>query len=251
MPSALPPLALLAGGLATRMHPFTESVPKSLLPISGEPFLAHQLRLLVSQGFAEVVLCCGHLGEQIERFAGDGSRFGCHIRYSYDGDALLRTGGALRRALPLLGERFFVMYGDSYLSLDPVRVCEVFVASGQPALMTVWRNEDLLERSNVEVRGRKIIRYDKRNYDDRLRYIDYGLSVLSADVVEAWPETAPFDLADTMAQLAAEGRLAACEVFQRFYEIGSPEGFRATEKMLAELRMSRDSELVASTGGYK
>ena len=251
MPSALPPLALLAGGLATRMHPWSKRIPKSLLQIGGEPFLAHQLRLLVSQGFDEIVLCCGHLGEQIEQFAGDGSRFGCNIRYSYDGDALLGTGGALRRALPLLGGRFFVMYGDSYLSLDPVRVWEAFVASEQPALMTVWRNEGLLERSNVELRDRKIIRYDKRNHDDGLQYIDYGLSVLSADVLEAWPEMAPFDLADTMAQLAEDGRLSACEVFQRFYEIGSPEGFRATEKMLAELRTSRDSELVASAGGYK
>jgi len=129
MPSGLPPLALLAGGLATRMYPLTECVPKSLLSVDGEPFLAHQLRLLVERGIGEIVLCCGHLGEQIEAFAGDGSRFGCRIRYSYDGDALLGTGGALRRALPLLGERFFVMYGDSYLLADLASVWKTFLAS--------------------------------------------------------------------------------------------------------------------------
>ena len=117
MRSALPSLALLAGGLATRMRPLMKNVPKSLLPVDGEPFLAHQLRLLAEQGVNDIVICCGHLGKQIEAFAGDGSQFGCHVRYSCDGDVLLGTGGALRRALPLLGESFFVMYGDSYLWL--------------------------------------------------------------------------------------------------------------------------------------
>src|SRR5580698_9728890 len=128
MRSALPSLALLAGGLAKRMRPLTESVPKSLLEVDGEPFLAHQLRLLAEQGVKDIVVCCGHLGEQIESFAGDGSRFGCRVRYSYDGDALLGTGGALRRALPLLGESFFVMYGDSYLLADPARAWKAFLA---------------------------------------------------------------------------------------------------------------------------
>ena len=249
MRSALPPLALLAGGLAMRLLPLTEKVPKSLLLIDGEPFLAHQLRLLVSQGIREIVLCCGHLGEQIEAFVGDGAGFGCNIRYSHDGDSLLGTGGALRRALPLLGESFFIMYGDSYLSLDFLRVREAFAASRQPALMTVWRNDGWLDRSNIEMRGGKIARYEKGSHQDpKLRHIDYGLSLLSADALEECPETYSFDLACVMARLAADGRLAAYEVRERFYEIGSPEGLRATEEMLTGLRLSRASELVASAG---
>jgi NDP-sugar pyrophosphorylase family protein len=243
-------LALLAGGLATRMRPLTESAPKSLLMIDGEPFLAHQLRLLAGQGIKDIVLCCGHLGEQIEAFAGGGSRFGCRIRYSYDGDVLLGTGGALRRALPLLGESFFVMYGDSYLLADPVRAWKAFRASGQPALMTVFRNNGQWDASNVEMRDGRIACYDKRRRMPEMRYIDYGLSLLRADALEAWPDREPFDLAMVMAGLAAQGKLAAHEVHGRFYEIGSPEGFRATEQMLQALRRSRESELL-SVAGYE
>jgi NDP-sugar pyrophosphorylase family protein len=248
MSRSLPPLALLAGGLATRMHPLTERVPKSLLQIDGEPFLAHQLRLLVEQGVKEIVICCGHLGEPVEVFAGDGSRFGCNIRYSYDGDVLLGTGGALRRALPLLGESFFVMYGDSYLLADPERAWKTFLASGQLALMTVFRNNGRWDASNVEMQEGRIVHYDKLGRIPEMRHIDYGLSLMQDKVLRAWPAGVPFDLAAVMAGLAAGGQLAAHEVHGRFYEIGSPDGFRATEHMLRALRRSRESELLSMAG---
>ncbi len=248
MRSELPPLAILAGGLARRMRPLTEDVPKSLLKVDGEPFLAHQLRLLVEQGVRDIVICCGHLGEQIEAFAGNGSMFGCGVRYSYDGDALLGTGGALRRALPLLGESFFVMYGDSYLLADPVRAWKAFLTSRQPALMTVLRNDGLWDASNVEMRDGKVVCYDKLRRGPEVRFIDYGLSVIRASALEAWPDGEPFDLAAVMAGLAAEGKLAAHEVHGRFYEIGSPEGFQDTERMLRALRKSRESELLSMAG---
>jgi NDP-sugar pyrophosphorylase family protein len=244
----LPPLALLAGGLATRMRPLTEYVPKSLLRIDGEPFLAHQLRLLVEQGISDIVICCGHLGEQIETFVGDGSRFGCRIQYSYDGDALLGTGGALRQALPLLGQSFFVMYGDSYLLADPWRTWRVFQGCGQPALMTVFRNDDRWGASNVEVRKGSIVSYDKLRRDPEMRYIDYGLSLIQANVLKELPDRKSFDLAEVMSRLAADRRLVAHEVHGRFYEIGSPEGFCETEQMLRALRRSRESELLAFAG---
>ena len=248
MLSDLPPLAILAGGLATRMRPFTEYVPKSLLRVDGEPFLAHQLHLLVEQGVQDIVICCGHLGEQIEAFAGNGSRFGCRIRYSCDGDKLLGTGGALRRALPLLGEGFFVMYGDSYLLADPLRAWKAFLTSRQPALMTVLRNDGLWDANNVEMRNGTVVCYDKLRRGPELRFIDYGLSVMRTSVLEAWPEREPFDLAAVMAGLAAEGRLAAHEVHGRFYEIGSPEGLHDTERMLRALRKARESELLSMAG---
>lgn len=244
----LPPLALLAGGLATRMRPCTEYVPKSLLRIDGEPFLAHQLRLLVEQGISDIVICCGHLGEQIEAFAGDGMRFGCHIQYSFDDDTLLGTGGALRHALPLLGQSFFVMYGDSYLLADPARAWRAFQTCGQPALMTVFHNDSQWGASNVEIRNGAIVCYDKFRRAPEMQYIDYGLSLMHAYVLESWPGCKHFDLAEVMARLAAAGKLGAYEVHGRFYEIGSPEGFRETEHMLRAFRRSKESELLAFAG---
>ncbi|QNI32695.1 NTP transferase domain-containing protein [Alloacidobacterium dinghuense] len=248
MHSDLPPLAILAGGLATRMRPATNDVPKSMLKISGEPFVAHQLRLLVGQGIEDIVICCGHFGDQIEAFAGDGARFGCHIRYSYDGNSLLGTGGALRRAVPLLGDSFFVMYGDSYLLANPVRAWRAFLLSGRPALMTVVRSDRQWDASNVEAVDGEILFYDKHSRTPRMRHVDYGLSLMRSSVLAPWPDDERFDLADVMRDLATNRRLAAHEVHTRFYEIGSPEGFRATEQMLEALRKSRESELLSLAG---
>jgi NDP-sugar pyrophosphorylase family protein len=234
MPEALPRLALLAGGLATRLGPLARSVPKSLVPVCGEPFLAHQLRLLVEQGISEIVICTGHMGEQIEGFARDGSQFGCRILYSHDGNSPLGTGGALRRALPLLGSPFFVMYGDSYLTADLAAILKTFRNSGMPALMTVFRNDGNWDASNVEMREERLASYSKKARSPFMCHIDYGLSILTPEILQGWPDGAKFDLADVMEHLASEGRMAAHEVRERFYEIGSLAGLRMTEDYLAE-----------------
>jgi NDP-sugar pyrophosphorylase family protein len=228
----LPTVTLLAGGLATRMRPVTQTIPKSLLPVAGEPFLAHQLRLLSSQGIHKVVICCGYLGEQIEEFAGDGSAFNCEVRYSYDGAVLKGTGGALRKALPLLGDLFFVMYGDSYLPTSFARVYESFVTREGAGLMTVFHNSNRWDTSNVEFRNGQIICYDKKARTPAMEYIDYGLGVLRASTLLPWSDGEPFDLADVYRSLVMDNQLLGYEVEERFYEIGTPEGWRETDALL-------------------
>lgn len=226
-----PCLALLAGGLATRLRPLTAATPKSLIAVAGEPFLAHQLRRLRDQGLREVVLCCGHLGDQIEAFAGDGRRFGLAIRYSHDGDSPLGTGGALRHALPLLGPRFLVMYGDSWLTEPIEPVWRAFLASGKPALMTVFHNRNRWGASNVEFRAAAVHRYDKLHPSPAMSHIDYGLEAMDASVLEHWIHPV-FDLAELWAALADYRLLAAYETAGRFYEIGTLSGLRETECFL-------------------
>lgn len=230
---AIPPLALLAGGLATRLGTLTARTPKSLISVAGEPFIAHQLRLLVCQGIRDVVICCGHLSEQIEKFVGDGSRFACRVRYSADGATLLGTGGAIRRALPLLGHRFWVMYGDSYLTASFAPVLAAFQISRRPALMTVFANQNRWDASNVEFAAGRIARYDKRTPLPSMQHIDYGLSLFSAEVFAAWPSQSAFDLSEVQSHLAAHGSLAGYEVTDRFYEIGSLSGLAETETYLS------------------
>src|SRR5271166_2274707 len=203
-----PPLALLAGGLSTRLRPATASLPKSLLKVGGEPFIAHQLRLLADQGVRDVVICCGHLGEQIESFVSDGSRYGCRVRYSYDSPGLLGTGGAIRRALHLLGPRFWVMYGDSYLTAPFSRVLDAFHRSGRAALMTVFANGNHWDTSNVEFAGGKIVRYDKHARGSGMRHIDYGLGLFSAEVFRRWSGATVFDLSDVQVRLVEQGAMA-------------------------------------------
>jgi NDP-sugar pyrophosphorylase family protein len=231
-PDSLPPLALLAGGLATRLGAMTERVPKSLLQVAGEPFVAHQLRLLAGQGIRDVVICCGHLGGLIAEFVGDGSRFGCRVRYSYDGPPLLGTGGAILKALPLLGPRFWIMYGDSYLTADFAPVLRTFEASGKRGLMTVFQNENRWDKSNVEFADGRILRYEKRSSDREMRHIDYGLGIYSAKAFAGLPQGSEFDLAELQRDLIARGEMAGYEVPERFYEIGSPAGLAETDAFL-------------------
>jgi len=246
------PIAILAGGLATRLRPITEKIPKSLLPVAGKPFLAHQLELLQSRGIRRAVLCLGYLGEMIQREFGDGAAFGIKLDYSFDsshrlvapksdeggsaakadGPKLLGTGGAIKRALPLLGDEFFVLYGDSYLPVAYRPIAEFFRRSGKLGCMTVYRNEGRYDTSNVVFHDGEITVYDKKNRSPEMRHIDYGLSLFKASVFESYSAGQPFDLAEVMGKLVREKQLAGYEVRERFYEIGSPAGLSELETLL-------------------
>jgi len=232
-------VAILAGGLATRLRPITEAVPKSLLQVNGEPFVLHQLRLLQAKGVLRVVLCVGHLGESVQRVIGDGSALGLQIDYSFDGPALLGTAGAIRNALPKLGEPFFVMYGDSYLPCDYAAIARNFESSGVLGMMTVFRNEGKWDTSNVEFEAGKILAYSKTNRSPRMRYIDYGLGAFRAAGFHNLPPGKPSDLTELYTDLLLQKQLAAFEVRERFYEIGSPEGLRETSEFLAAQRINQ------------
>ncbi|MEY2407750.1 MAG: N-acetyl-alpha-D-muramate 1-phosphate uridylyltransferase [Verrucomicrobiota bacterium] len=228
------PVAILAGGLATRLKPITENIPKVLVPIAGKPFLAHQLELLKGQGITRAVLCLGHLGEMVREQFGDGSAHGVRLDYSFDGPVLLGTGGALKQALPLLGEKFFVLYGDSYLPIPFAPVVETFERSGRLGLMTVYRNEGRYDSSNVGFADGAIQVYDKKTRLPAMRHIDYGLSVFRAAALEEYPPGTRFDLADLMQKLVARRQLAGYEVGERFYEIGSHEGLSELDTLLRQ-----------------
>ncbi len=225
------PIAILAGGLATRLRPITEKIPKSLVPVAGEPFLAHQLRLLHARGIRRAVLCIGYLGEMIQHDFGN-EAFGVKLEYSFDGEKLLGTGGAIKRALPKLGDEFFVLYGDSYLPIDYAPVAEFFQSSGKLGCMTVYRNEGKFDTSNVIFRDGEIAVYDKKLKSPEMRHIDYGLSLFKASVFDAYAADQVFDLAEVMGKLVREKQLAGYEVRERFYEMGSPVGLAELEAIL-------------------
>ena len=230
----LMPVVILAGGYATRLRPLTEHIPKSLIDVGGRPFLWHQLELLKRNGVRRVLLALGYLGESIQRRFGDGSDLGISIEYSYDGAAPLGTAGALRHALSLLPEQFFVLYGDSYLMCDYRSIESAFRLSGLPAMMTVYRNNGSFDSSNVEYDGTRIVQYDKANRTPSMRHIDYGLGSFQRAVFEAIPAGEKRDLADVYRDLLGAGKLAAFEVHQRFYEIGSLQGLHETRELLSK-----------------
>jgi NDP-sugar pyrophosphorylase family protein len=232
------PVAILAGGLATRLHPVTTTIPKALVDVDGRPFAEHQLEWLREQGVERVVFSVAHLGEMIEETVGDGARFGLHIDYVFDGAKLLGTAGALKRALPVIGGPFFVLYGDSFLTCSLPPIERAFLSSGRSGLMTVYRNDDQWDRSNVLFRDGRLLRYDKVNRSHEMRHIDYGLGVLTPDALADVPEDRPHDLASVYQRLLANDDLAGLEVTERFYEIGSPAGLEETRAFVAARRIS-------------
>jgi len=230
--TGMPPIAVLAGGLATRMRPLTAQFPKALLEVAGEPFIAHQLRLFAREGIRNVKLLVGYCWEQIEFFVGNGSRFGVKVDYIVDGPTLLGTGGAVRRAIDRLGPEFLVTYCDSWLDAPYAPVVEAFHASGRPALMCVFRNENRWDASNVQFENDVIRCYSKKLHQTEMHHIDWGLGMLKASAVATRPLDEPWDLAELYEELSTSGRLAGYEMTRRFYEIGSFEGLAETNRLL-------------------
>jgi N-acetyl-alpha-D-muramate 1-phosphate uridylyltransferase len=226
------PVVILAGGLATRLYPVTQKIPKSLIEIAGRPFIDHQLELLKEKGVTQVVLCVGNFGEMIEAHVGDGARFGLKVRYSYDGDVLLGTGGAIKKATGILPDSFMILYGDSYLDIDFKPVVHQFNAGNLPALMTVYRNRNALETSNIIMKEGKIVKYNKKSRDLAMEYIDYGLIAIRKDVFDEYPANESFDLSLVLSRLVEAGQVQGYEVTKRFYEIGSTSGIKETEEYI-------------------
>jgi len=227
------PVAILAGGLATRLRPITERIPKSLVDVGGRSFAEHQVGLLRRNGITEIVFLVGHLGEMVEAALGDGSRWGVSLRYVYDGPRQLGTGGAIRRAFEALGDPFFVLYGDSYLECDYAAIERVFMASGKGGLMTVCRNDDRWDRSNVRFEDGRILAYDKQGRTPGMHHIDYGLGAFRKSTFAPYAAGDAFDLVAVYQRLLAADDLAGFDVPGRFYEIGSPAGLEETRAYLA------------------
>jgi NDP-sugar pyrophosphorylase family protein len=232
----MPPVVILTGGLATRLYPGTLKIPKSLIEVAGKPFIFHQLALLKRQGVCNVVLCVGKFGEMIQDYAGDGHAWDLKVQYSYDGETLLGTGGAIKKAIPFLPDVFFVLYGDSYLDVDLKLILERFECEGKPALMTVYHNKNKWDKSNVLFKNGRVVKYDKKNLIPEMEHLDYGINILRKSTLNDWPDGTPFDLSDVFTKLIEKGDVSAFEVFKRFYEIGSVQGIKETEQYLNSKR---------------
>ena len=226
------PVVILAGGMATRLRPITEKIPKALVEVGGQPFIVHQLNLLKSHDIRSVIISAWYKGEMIREFVGDGSRFGIEVQYVFDGEVPLGTGGAVRKALSFINSPFFVLYGDSYLPCDYAGIQSHFDQHNQPGLMTVYRNAGKWDTSNVEIQNGQILCYDKKNRNIRMEFIDYGLGLFNPSVFASLPENQLVDLAEVYQKLVASHSLLAYEVEQRFYEIGSFEGLRELDELL-------------------
>jgi NDP-sugar pyrophosphorylase family protein len=225
-------VVIIAGGLATRLGEVTRTVPKSMVQIAGRPFLAYQLEPLKRQGITEVILCVGHLGEQIESYFGDGRQYGLSISYSYEKGKLFGTGGALKNAESLLHDEFFTIYGDSYLTLDFSAIMSYFKKFDRLALMTIFKNYGRYDKSNIAIEGNLIRQYGSKSANEELIYIDYGASLFKKQALDIIPPGTVHAMGDMFQALIERKQLLAYEVDQRFYQIGSREGLKEFEEFI-------------------
>jgi len=227
------PIMILAGGLATRLYPITEKIPKSMIPVNGAPFIHWQMKLLEEAGFDKFILCVSHKSREIKNYLKDGSKFGVEIIYSEDGEKLLGTGGAILKATRFVDDKFAVLYGDSYLPIDYKLAERYFLEINKPAMMTIFKNDNIFDQSNVLYIDHSIVEY-KKKFNDDYKHIDYGLSFFTKSVFQKYPTETNFDLAEVCENLAENAGLAGYEVFERFYEIGSLQGIEDLETHLKE-----------------
>lgn len=227
-------IAILAGGLATRLGGLASDKPKSMVQVCGRPFLEHQINMLKAGGATDIVLCIGHLGEQIRSYFGDGSDFGVSIRYSRE-EKPLGTAGALKNAGSLLNETFFTIYGDSYLFVDLEKVRRFFRSENRLALMTVLKNCNKYNPSNTIVEGAMVRKYSKREPTADMAYVEYGLNIMRKRVLGLVPDGTAYGLEDLFPRLIDMNELLAYEVGKRFYEIGSPESLGEFEDFIKEV----------------
>ena len=228
-------IAILAGGLATRLQPLTENIPKSMIMIEGEPFLRYQLDFLKRDNITDIVLCVGYLSGEIETYFGDGKRFGVDIKYSKEDERLLGTAGALKNAERLLEEEFFVMYGDSYLFLNFKEVFWHFQKFNKSALMVIYKNYDKYDKSNVVAEEGMVKKYDKKHKTKDMVFIDYGVSILRKEVLDMVPENQVYSLEELFPALIKQNEVLAFETKKKFYEIGSYGGLEEFKKYVLYL----------------
>ena len=228
-------VAILAGGLATRLGALTKQRPKSMVTVRGKPFLEYQLELLRTAGIEDIVMCIGHLGEQIERQFGNGRKHGVRIEYSFD-DSPLGTAGALKKAEALLNDTFFTMYGDSYLFVDFTTIMSDFKSQNKLALMTVYRNCDQYATSNTVVERGLVKRFSKKEKTEDMVYIEYGVNIFKKEALKLIPESQFYSLDDLFPKLIEKKELLAFEVKERFYEIGSLQGLKEFEEHIKGVR---------------
>lgn len=226
-------IVILAGGKATRLYPLTKNIPKSMIKILGKPFLSYQLDLLKINKIKNIVLCLGTFSNQIIDYFGDGKRYEISIKYSVEEpNKLLGTAGALKKAEKILDDEFFVMYGDSYLPINFEIIFQEFKKSGKSALMTVYRNNNQFDKSNVDINDNIVVVYDKSDNSHNLKYIDYGLLVLKKSVLDIIPSNEFINLNYLICNLIEKKELASFEVSQRFYEIGTISGVNDFENYI-------------------
>lgn len=221
---------ILTGGLGTRLRPLTYSVPKGMVEIKGRPFLEYLILYLKRFGVGRILLCTGYLGEMIEEYFKDGLAFGVEIAYSRE-ETPLGTGGALKKAFPLLEEEFFLTNGDTLLPVDYRKMREVFKDFSGLVMIGAYPSE---EKPNLSIDGKGVVTgYSRKGEGVGFAYVDAGVSLFRRGIAEYFPGGEKFSLENEVyPKLIESAQIKAFPLAERFYDIGTPEGVERFEEFV-------------------
>lgn len=232
-----PEILLLAGGLGTRLHPLTEDLPKVLVPALGRPFLEHVLEYCSAQGFNRFVLSVGHLAGKVEAILGDGGRLGCEIRYVRE-EAPLGTGGAICRALSVLGETFLVVNGDTLLEVDLPALLRFHQQEGQALTLTAAWVEDRSRYGALQIQGHRVTAFEEKSASAGPGLINGGVCVMERRLLQGALHDAPFSL-ERQWLPAWLGRIAVLQTRGFFVDMGTHEALATLDADLAGFLAAR------------
>lgn len=234
------PILVLAGGLGTRLHPLTRSLPKVMVPVLGRPFLELVLEEMRRQGFVDYLFSVGHLGDQVFAHFGDGSRFGCRVSYIHEPEPL-GTGGAIRQALPHLGRSspFVVVNGDTLLELDLLALLEYHRRERQDLTVATTWVDDRGRYGAVVVEEGRVVGFEEKRSNAGPGLINGGVCVMNRRFFEGAPDGS-FSLERDLLPARA-GEIAAFETRGFFLDIGTPEALGGADQALRRFLASRFS----------
>jgi histidinol-phosphate phosphatase family protein len=233
---------ILAGGEGKRLRPFTLDNAKPMIPINGKPFLLHLIELLKENGIEEVVVLTGYLGEKIEEYFEDGSRFGIKIKYShtpFTNEAGLENESGIRliNAKNLLDDHFLLMYCDNYWPLSLSKLEQFYDEKKVAVSLVAYSNKDNFTKNNILIENGIVIKYDKKREDRNLNGVDIGFFIINKSIFSYFPEGNFQFERDVLPQLIAENKVAGFVTDHRYYSIGKPERLEDTGKFLTERKI--------------
>lgn len=220
---------ILAGGLGTRLEPFTLKKPKPMFEIEGIPFLQHILAQVGTWGIRQVVLLLGYKAEIIQDYFGDGSQLGIQILYSVTMPEF-NTGARLRAAKNLINDEFILLYCDNYCPINLKKAYKNFKASNDLIQITAYSNRDSYTRNNLMLKDKKVIVYDKKREVEGLQAVDIGYAFIRKEVLNRIPEKNVNFEASVYPSVVQEGRMGVYLTEHRYYSIGSWERIELTRE---------------------
>jgi len=225
----IPEVVILCGGYGTRVRQISKKLPKALLPINQKPFLYWVLKNLENQGVKKVFLCIGYKGYLIKSFVKKNqNNFNLKIICSSENSKnLLGTGGAIKKILKKLNSYFYIMQGDTFLFMNLKKMLLSFQKKKKPILMMVYKNFDKKHKNNI-ILGKNYLYYEKNIFENRMKYIDYGVMLVKKNIFFKTNKT--FQISDLLKKQSLLKHVAFLKAKDKFLEIGSLHGYRETIK---------------------